>query len=550
MPTSRTLLAAMLVLPWLMSGQTPEEGIPVTDPLVIAKCGSCHTRDERGNMLRISWERATPEGWEEALKRMIRFENVNLTPPEARSIIKYLSSGHGLAPEEAKPMMYLAERRIQDEASLANDSVRGSCAGCHLVGRILSWRRSLSDWKKVVNQHLALYPQAEDAIFGNSAGEEAIAFLGKTAPLHSPEWEAWRANKGAAKLAGRWLVSAHIQGRGKYYGEMEVEQSGAEDEFATRVTLQSVSDGSTIRRSGHGLIFGGYAWRGRSKGIDAAGSAPDDLSSEVREAMWFAPDQSQAEGRWFWGPYQEFGFDVHLRRATSNPALIAVDRSSLKTGSRANRIRLIGDNIPAEVALADLDLGAGVTVRRIVSSTASEIIAEVDVASDAMPGKRDAAFRHSVVQSALAIYDRVDYIKVVPESAIAQFGGQAQAKGYQQFEAIGYQRGPDGIPHSADDVDLGPIEVTWSVEPLYWVPDGKDLFGALSPTGFFTPASEGPQKNTDAWVIATAKTEKGSDGKPLVGKGYLVVSVPAYMFHGRRYVRDLDRWVEDENNPR
>ena len=29
--------------------------------------------------------------------------------------------------------------------------------------------------------------------------------------------------------------------------------------------------------------------------------------SEMREVMWISPDQSQAEGRWFWGEYQEFG---------------------------------------------------------------------------------------------------------------------------------------------------------------------------------------------------------------------------------------------------
>ena len=43
-----------------------EEGIPVTDPVVLAKCGGCHTKDAKGNLSRISWERATPEGWEEA----------------------------------------------------------------------------------------------------------------------------------------------------------------------------------------------------------------------------------------------------------------------------------------------------------------------------------------------------------------------------------------------------------------------------------------------------------------------------------------------------
>ncbi len=77
-----------------------EEGIPVTDPLVIAKCGSCHARDERGNMQRISWERTTPESWQEVLKQMILLNNLSVTPAEARSIVKYLSSLHGLALEK------------------------------------------------------------------------------------------------------------------------------------------------------------------------------------------------------------------------------------------------------------------------------------------------------------------------------------------------------------------------------------------------------------------------------------------------------------------
>ncbi len=78
-----------------------EEGVPVTDPLLKAKCGSCHTSDDRGNMLRLSWERATPEAWERALKRMIVLAGLDLTPSEATHIIQYLSTNHGLAPESA-----------------------------------------------------------------------------------------------------------------------------------------------------------------------------------------------------------------------------------------------------------------------------------------------------------------------------------------------------------------------------------------------------------------------------------------------------------------
>ncbi len=143
----KLLRASLVVLPALLLGPshsnaqpaaaadaakaTPEEGIPVTDPVVLAKCGGCHTKDSHGNLSRISWERATPEQWEEALKRMVRLNGVRLTPAEAKAIIKYLSTYHGLAPEEAKPVMYLAEKRIQDETIIPNDTLRGACANSY-----------------------------------------------------------------------------------------------------------------------------------------------------------------------------------------------------------------------------------------------------------------------------------------------------------------------------------------------------------------------------------------------------------------------------------
>jgi quinohemoprotein amine dehydrogenase len=178
-------------------------------------------------------------------------------------------------------------------------------------------------------------------------------------------------------------------------------------------------------------------------------------------------------------------------------------------------------------------------VKRVVSSKSNEVIAEVDVAADAVSGKRDVSLRRSVLQGGVAVYDKIDYIKVIPESALARLGSDVHPKGFQQFEAVAYQRGEDGKPHTADDVELGPVDVTWSVEEFYSVygDDDKDFVGTLSPTGFFTPALDGPNPKRkfsrnnygDIWVVATAKSEKDKDGKPLVGKGYLVVTVPLYM---------------------
>lgn len=567
----KTLLAAFLALPLIAQTQAPqnspspdtakaapEDGIPVTSQVVISKCGSCHAQDEHGNMLRLSWERATPEGWEEAIKRMVRLNGVQLTPEEARSILKYLATYHGLAPEEAKPVMYFAEHRMQDETNIPSDNVRGACVNCHAMARPLSWRRSANDWKLLANLHSALYPQADDAFrLGIMAGrfdldrshfdpdakmpvDEALAYLTKTAPLWTPEFSAWRARMRTPKLAGRWIVTAHVPGKGKFYGDMEVEPvKGTDDEFNTRVKLTSVKDGSTITRTGHSLVYAGYAWRGRSKGTPPANASPDDLSSDAREVLWISPDQSSGEGRWFWGQYQELGFDVKLERASADPMLIDVDRPSLKTGSQGARVRLIAQNLPAQMDAADLDFGSGISVRRIVSHTPAEVVAELDVAAAAVPGKRDIVFRRAVLPSAIAVYDRIDYIKVVPDSALARLGSTKHPKGYQQFEAVAYQRGADGKPHTADDVDLGPIDVTWSMEEFYstYNDDDREFVGSLSATGFFTPSSDGPNPQRkfsrnnygDVWVVATAKNDKDKDGKPLVDKSYLVVTVPQYI---------------------
>jgi len=567
------------------AAEPTEEGIPVTDPLTISRCSSCHTKDAKGNLSRISWIRTTPEGWEEAIKRMVRLNGVQLDPADAKAILKYLSDYHGLAPEEARPVMYMAEHRIQDEI-IPNESVRATCNNCHALGRVFQWRRPREEWSLLADFHSALYQQAEAAFRRNAMPGAAAAaggrggrrggggaaaaaetgappaaagaaaqpvisldatldFLAKDYPLHTPEWGAWRARMRAPRIAGKWLISARVPGRGKYFGEMTIaaRPGGPEDEFTTTVKLQPVEGGPVINRTGTSLVYAGYSWRGRSKGgALPANAPPDDLASPMREAVWISPDQTWAEGRWFWGEYQEFGVDVKLRRATSEPLLLTLDRYSLKTGSQAQRVRIFGANLPAQVAPADLDFGSGITVKSIASHSAGEIAAVVDVAPDAVSGKRDVAFRNAVLEDALAVYDRIDYIKVLPEASLARLGGDPQSphpRGYQQLEVMAYQRGADDKPRTGDDVELGPIDVNWSVEEFYasFGDDDKEFVGTLDNHGLFTPNIDGPNPQRkfsrnnygDVWIVATAKTEKDKDGKPLSGRSYLVVAVPTYI---------------------
>ena len=554
---------------------------PVTDALTISKCASCHAKDDKGNMTRISWIRTTPEGWEEAIKRMVRLNGLTLQPSDAKAIVKYLSTSHGLSPEEAKPVMYMTEHRIQDEA-IPNDSVKATCNNCHALGKVFSWRRTRAEWSLLADMHSALYQQAESAFRRNGAGRGGAAtataatgrgrggaaaaageggaaataapataisldatldFLGKNYDLHTPEWSAWRARMRAPKITGKWLISARVIGKGKYYGDLTIAQGAADDEFTTQMKLYPVNGGPAISRTGTGLVYTGYSWRGRSKGgTVAANASPDDLSREMREAMWISPDQTWAEGRWFFGEYSEFGMDVKLHRVTTEPMLLTLDKYSLKTGSQAQKVRVIGANLPSKVVAEDLDFGSGVKVTSIVSHSPSEIIAQVDVAADAVTGKRDLVLGTSNLEGALAIYDKIDYIKVVPETALARLGGDAKSvhpRGYQQMEAVAFQRGEDNKLRTPDDIELGPIEVNWSVEEFYasFGDDDKEFVGSLDNKGLFTPNLDGPNPQRkfsrnnygDVWVVATSKTEKDKEGKPLVGRSYLVVTVPTYI---------------------
>ena len=543
------------------SASDPEPGIPVTDPLVREKCGNCHASDDKGNMSRISWIRTTPEGWEKAIKRMVRLNDLKITPEEARSIVKYLAARHGLAPEEARPVMYMPEHRIQDETNIPNDAVRGGCSTCHAFGQPLSWRRSKKEWSLLQSLHIALYQQA-DAFFRRPApagegdsndehskprpqGQVALDYMIKTAPLHTPEWDAWQTREQTPQLVGRWAVTARAIGQGRFVGEMVIEPGRTADEFKTSVKLRSLKDGSTLERSGTGIIYAGYSWRGRSSGQAPQGMHPDNISTDAREVLWFSPDESMAEGRWFWGFYQEFGFDVRLKRESAAPLVTAVDPRALKAGTQGIQLKVLGANFPASMAAEDLHLGAGLKVNRLVSQSPTELVADVDVASDATSGMRDAQVGGAALARALVVYHHVDYLKVMPEGTIARLGSATHPKGYRQFEAIGYDNGPDGKPNTTDDVRIGPVDATWKLEEFMssYNDDDTKFVGKLGPMGLFTPNTDGPDparrfsRNNygDVWVTATDPADKDRFGQPLSARSYMVVSVPEYL-----------RWDEPE----
>jgi len=533
----------------------PDEGIPIQSELVRARCGGCHKVDDKMRMTRISYRRASPENWEKTIKRMVSLNHVNLDPADARNILKYLADHNGLAPEELRPVAFEAERRMVEYTYTADKDTSDTCSACHSISRVMSERRTKDDWGLLVNMHRGYYPLVDNQPLNSGQGfrrtrpaetepgadgrppdnrhpmEKALDHLAKAFPLETPAWAAWSASMQPAKLAGRWAVSGYQPGKGAIVGQVTITADpNAADSFNVDTHYTVARTGELVSRAGKALVYTGFQWRGRG-GIPGSDNV-------WREVMFVERDWREMSGRWFTGAYDEIGIDVKLTRLGSDPVVFGSDLTALKTASTGRAIKIYGANLPANVTPGDVGFGQGIKVTRIVSARPDEIAAEVEVAPTAPIGPRDVSVAGAVKPAALVVYDKIDGIKVVPQSGMARVGGAVFPKQLQQFEAVGVINGPDGKPGTADDLELGMVDVKWSVEE-YTATFGDDdmqFVGAIDQKGLFTPAVDGPNpKRTgnrnnigDVWVVAELAPTAGSP-KPLRARAHLLVTVPVYM---------------------
>ena len=166
----------------------------------------------------------------------------------------------------------------------------------------------------------------------------------------------------------------------------------------------------------------------------------------------------------------------------------------------------------------------------------------VDVAANAAAGARDLFIAGASRQQALAIYNRIDAIKVTPAWTMARVGGVTFPKAFAQYEAHAFDNGADKRADTPDDIDLGIVDASWSLEEFAAIYDDEDIkfVGEIDKnTGRFTPNIEGPNparrgsRNNigDVYVVATY-TPEPVDGKPakaLRARAHLLVTVPLYM---------------------
>jgi quinohemoprotein amine dehydrogenase len=216
----------------------------------------------------------------------------------------------------------------------------------------------------------------------------------------------------------------------------------------------------------------------------------------------------------------------------------------LRAGSRDHQVTLLGANLPRDVQPAAVDLGPGVRVERVVRADADSIVVRVAVDEKASVGARDLFVAGASLKSATVVYDKIARIKVTPLAGMARVGGAVFPKQYQQFEAIAYHNGADGKPDTEDDVEIGPVDVAWSLEEYGVTYDDDDIkfVGRIDQRGLFTPALDGPNPQRsgnrnnigDVWVVATYQENETGNGngtitRPLKARAHLLVTVPLYL---------------------
>ena len=513
--TLRSLLPLGAALAWLAA--TPAAGAATAQEIINSKCVTCHTKV--GDQVNRLQQRKSPESWLMTVTRMRTMHGAQLSPEEVRTVVKHLADTQGLAPSETQGARFAMERRLNTIEQHKTELFGQMCARCHSGAREELQRRPMAEWEHLVHFHLGQFPTTEYQAGGRDrdwlgiALKEMVPYLAKTYPYESKAWDEWKAQAPVSPV-GRWTVAGRWPGKGDYAGVMAVAAGGTADRYTVELD-GSWADGSPLKGSGAALVYTGYEWRAD---LDVGGV-------KMRQVM--ALDGDRASGRMYEREQDASGGDLNAARQDKGAVMLAVQPALIRAGETTT-LRIVGTGLDGEVKLPK-----GLSVAETVSRDANQLVLKVSAAKSAAKGVK--ALQVGAASSPLAVYDRIDYVKVAPEYAVGRIGGNGGSTPVVQgrFEAIAHSVGRDGKKGTKDDWAIGPVPAKWSVEPFNEVAkeDRDAEFAGLmdADTGVFTPAGAGPNPkrrmstNNAGNLNAVATVTEGK--KTLTGKGHFIVTV-------------------------
>lgn len=493
--------------------------------LVNSRCGVCHEERADGTRNRISDARKTPEAWGMTLTRMVNIHGLKLAGDEHRTLVTYLSNTQGLAPSESKGYRYVLEKTPGVTDVGPTDNLTQFCGRCHTYARVALQRRTKEDWLKLVHFHLGQFPTAEYQALGRDrdwwggASTTVVDELAKLLPLESDAWTNWK-GKAAPDLSGGWRFTGHRPGAGDYAGMATLSANGKGGYDIT--TKATYADGNVEEATGAAVVYSGHEFRASLKGKNGA---------SMRVVMSTGGNADTLAGRWFVRDNDVIGGTINSAKQGAAARILAVQPAYIKHGETA-KITIHGTGLAGDVSL-----GSNLKFSE-VDRSADSVTLEVTADAGAATGARDVAVGGTSSAGALVVYDKVDSVKVVPDTTIARVGGNGGpiAPMPAQFEAVGYMAGADGKAGTEDDVRIGVMPASWSTANFDETAEAlkdKDFAGKITGVGLFEPAGAGPNParpmstNNAGNLSVIGVVDDGSN--KVEGKAHLFVTVQRFV---------------------
>lgn len=444
------------------------------------KCTACHTQSESG-LSRISDLRKTPEGWFMTVDRMQKDHGLILTKDEEKSVVKYLSDIQGLSYEETKPLRYILEKTPNYQEDFEDPLFVESCARCHSGARVGLQRRTLDEWKNLVNFHLGKFPTLEYQALARDREWLSIA-LNDVSPMLANKYGNDK-NFEIEKVSfdGSWNLFGHKLGDGDFYATMKL--SKISDDKYKVLFDGKYADGRDFKANGIANVFSGYEFRAT---LDIDGI-------KYNQVFAVNPETYELSGSMFETIHPEEYASINgVKSTNTQTTILGIYPKSIKAGTSSS-ITIIGNNLDKTVKLS-----SGLKINKIVEKTKNKITLDVTANNNYDSKMIDLSIGTNKFENKFIVYKKVDSIKVYPSYAIARVGdgGGAMPKQHAIFEAKAYLAGDDGKVGTSDDISLGNIDAKWSIAPFdeRAVEDEDVKFvGTMdSFSGRFTPSFAGP----------------------------------------------------------
>lgn len=475
-----------------------------SEDLLTERCGACHSAEDAG-FTRISGQRKTPEGWLMTIVRMRLLHEADVSLAEQAELVTYLSSIQGLAPSEAAPFRAALERSPSYFEGEMEHDLNTMCGRCHTTARFGLHRLTPEEWDLNVEMHMGLHPSIEyqagarDRDWYEIAKTEIVPYLAETYRFDAAAWDEWLA---AEKLVpdGDWVVLTEIPGKGQVYGRLTV--TGTESPYQVSGTYVTES-GEELPVSGPMNFYSGYEWRAN---LAVGGDV-------LRQVLAIDPDSGQLNGRQFVATQDSLGGPLVAAKVGSGPAVLGTVPEAAPAGRVTAQI--VGTDLAEAEALAANAFGL---TGSLEGSSGPVEIALGDVTAEVM------------------FYDSIDSIRVEPDFAIARVGGggeEVPPPVPAHFKAIGFWNGADGEAGTEDDIRIGALPATWSVENEGEIAEAMDdaaFAGTMdSGTGIFTPAIAGPNPDRPFSTNNAGELAVLAEAAGLTGEAKMIVTVQRFV---------------------